>query len=311
MKVLLTESYTNNQIERIENLGYEVLYRRGKNLDIDDYIKNIDVLVCYNPFNLLDISKLERLKFIQLTSVGIDQVPKDKIINQNIKLCNNKCAYSIPMAEYVVMYILNIYKNANMVYKNKADRVWHMDYNLEELTNKKIGFLGTGTIAQNTAKRLRGFDVEIYGVNTDGRNINLFDKCFSLSNMDKVFEECDIVVSTIPSTKNTIGIIDDSKFNLMKEGSIFINVGRGNIVKEKDLIKHVSKFRGVALDVFETEPLPKESQLWGFDNVIITSHNSWISNQNRERTFNTIYENLKRYKNGEELKNTVDIERGY
>lgn len=311
MKVLLTERYSEEQINKIENLGYKVIYKRGKNLKLDETIEDIDILVCYNPFNLIDISKLHKLKFIQLTSVGIDQVPKDIIVNKNITLCNNKGAYSIPMAEYIVMYILNIYKNTNNIYKNKDDKVWHTDYSLEELTNKKIGFLGTGTIAQNAAKRLRGFDVQIYGVNTNGRSIDLFDKCFSIDNMDLIFKECDVVVSTIPSTKDTVGIIDNNKFEIMKKDSIFINVGRGNIVKEKDLVKHIDKFKGVALDVFETEPLPIESELWNFDNVIITSHNSWISNNNNERTFDVIYKNLSRYKDNKQLNNIVDIKKGY
>ena len=66
-----------------------------------------------------------------------------------------------------------------------------------------------------------------------------FDKCFSSKDMDKIFKNCDVVVCTIPSTKDTIGRINKDKFSIMKEGSIFINVGRGNIVKEKDLIKHI------------------------------------------------------------------------
>lgn len=311
MKVLLTESYTEDQINKVKELGYDVLCKRTKKLDLDREIEDIDVLVCYNPFDKLDICKLNNLKLIQLTSVGIDQVPKERILNKGIILCNNKGGYSIPMAEYIVMYILNIYKNANQIYLNKSNKIWNVDYNLEELISKKIGFLGTGTIAQQTAKRLKGFGMYIYGVNTDGRNIELFDKCYSMEYIDKIFEECDIVISTIPSTKDTIGIIDKSKFNIMKEGSVFINVGRGNIVNEKDLIKYIKKFKGVALDVFNEEPLPKESELWNFENVIITAHNSWISNENKERTFDTIYQNLKKYKQGNKLDNIVDIERGY
>lgn len=311
MKVLLTESYTEKQIKKIEKLGYEVLYKRTKKLNSYEDIDDIDILVCYNPFNKIDICKLTNLKLIQLTSVGIDQVPKDKIVSNKIILCNNKGAYSIPMAEYIVMYILNIYKNANKIYENKLNKIWKTDCTLEELTNKKIGFLGTGTISKETAKRLRGFDVYIYGVNTDGRSINLFDECYSIDFTDKIFKECDIVISTIPSTEDTIGIINEDKFKLMKDGSVFINVGRGSIVKEKDLIKYIDKFKGVALDVFEEEPLSIESELWNFKNVTITSHNSWISDKNSERTFNTIYENLKNYRNREKLNNVINIEKGY
>ena len=88
----------------------------------------------------------------------------------------------------------------------------------------------------------------------------------------------------------------------MKDKSIFINVGRGNIVNEKDLVRYIKKFRGVYLDVFENEPLSEDSKLWEFDNVIITPHNSWISDKNKERTFNVIYNNLSNYKDGKKIK---------
>ena len=112
-------------------------------------------------------------------------------------------------------------------------------------------------------------------------------------------------------TKDTLGIINKDKFEIMKDYSVFINVGRGNIINEKDLIKYMNKFRGVALDVFENEPLDKNSELWEFDNIIITPHNSWASDKNEERTFNMIYDNLKKYIENKPLKNTVDILKGY
>lgn len=126
-----------------------------------------------------------------------------------------------------------------------------------------------------------------------------------------VFKNCDIVICTMPSTKETIGIINKDKFSIMKDESIFINVGRGNIVNEKDLVKYIDKFKGVYLDVFENEPLDRYSKLWDFENVIITPHNSWISDKNKERTFNVIYNNLKKYKDGEKLNNVIDINKGY
>ncbi|MGL5641739.1 MAG: NAD(P)-dependent oxidoreductase, partial [Paraclostridium sp.] len=256
-------------------------------------------------------SKLSKLKYIQLSSVGIDQIPKNEVIKNNIVVCNNKGNYSIPMAEYIVMYILNVYKNTKKSYRNQENKNWKLDIELEELTNKKIGFIGTGTIAKNTAKRLVPFAMEIYGVNTDGKYIENFDKCFSIDNIDYVIKTCDVIVITVPSTKSTIGMINESKLKLMKEGSVLINVGRGNIINENDLINYIEKFKGVCLDVFENEPLSIENKLWNFENITITPHNSWISNKNRERTYNTIYRNLKRYINNKELENIVDIKKGY
>src|SRR5699024_11723357 len=125
-------------------------------------------------------------------------------------------------------------------------------------------------------KKRQLYDVEIMRINTTGNYKVYFGKCFKSDKMDEVFKNCDVVIFTIPATKKTLGIINKDKFKIMKDGSVFINVGRGNIVNEKDLIKDRHKFRGVALEVVENEPLDKNSKLWDFDNVSITPHDAWV-----------------------------------
>ena len=277
----------------------------------DEELESIDVLVTYNSFEKLDISKMKNLKYIQLGSTGFDQVPKDKIINRDILLCNNKGGYSIPIAEWIVSTILQIYKNTKAFYGKQLKKQWICDYSVSEIYGRRIGFLGTGTLALESAKRLKAFGVEIWGCNTDGRSIKYFDKCFSTDDMDEIFKNCDVVVSTIPSTKQTYNIVNKDKFELMKEGASLINVGRGKILDEEDLLKYASKFRAVALDVFQEEPLSENSKLWELDNIIITPHNSWVSEQNLIRSFNLFYNNLKKYISDKEPENIVRIEKGY
>lgn len=271
----------------------------------------IDVLVTYNSFDKLDISKMKNLKFIQLGSTGFDQVPKDKLINRDIILSNNKGGYSIPIAEWIVLNILQIYKNTKKFYINQSNKIWQPDTTILDVYGKRVGFLGTGTIAMEAAKRLKAFGVEIWGCNTDGRNIKYFDKCISKKYIDEIFQHCDIVISTMPSTNETQKIINKEKFELMKNNSVFINVGRGKIVDEQGLIECASKFKGIALDVFEEEPLSQDSQLWHMDNVIITPHNSWVSQQNSLRSFNLFYNNLKKFIEHKEPSNIVEITKGY
>ncbi|RDY26621.1 dihydrofolate reductase [Romboutsia weinsteinii] len=311
MKVLFTENYGEEKFQKIRDLGYDLMYIPERKIENNDEINLAQVLVTYNPFSNLDIDKMKNLRYIQITSVGIDQVPKRSIIENDILLANNRGGYSIPMGEWIVMYILEIYKNTMNLYNQQLNKIWRVDYSVEELCGKTIGFIGTGTIATEAAKRLKAFEVEIWGVNTKGRDTDYFDRCFSTEDMDIVFRECDVVVVTIPSTKETIGMINDNKFKIMKDNSVFINVGRGNIIHEDDLIKNIRKFKGVALDVFEEEPLSTENSLWQYENVIITPHNSWISNMNKDRTFNTIYSNLKSYIQGKNINNIVDIKKGY
>ncbi|MCC3869089.1 phosphoglycerate dehydrogenase [Terrisporobacter mayombei] len=316
MKALFTLKFSEEEFNRIRDLGYDVIFNSEgskSTLDkmTDEELESIDVLVTYNSFEKLDISKMKNLKYIQLGSTGFDQVPIDKVMNRNIILCNNKGGYSIPIAEWIVSMILQIYKNTKEFYNKQYKRQWIFDYSVSEVYGKRIGFLGTGTIASESAKRLKAFGVEIWGCNTDGRSIKYFDKCFSTEDMDEVFKNCDIVISTIPSTKQTYKLINKSKFNLMKEGSSFINVGRGKIVDEDDLIEYAHKFRCIALDVFQEEPLCENSKLWDLDNIMITPHNSWVSEQDSLRSFNLFYNNLRKVISNKELENKVEIEKGY
>ena len=311
MKILFTINYGEDKFQKVRNLGYDVTYYDENIIENNEDINTADILVTYNPFSTLDINQMKNLKYIQTSSVGIDQIPKEQVINKEIIIANNKGGYSIPIGEWIVMSILEVYKNSLKLYEQQLNKKWKMNLSITELCGRKIGFIGTGTIATEAAKRLKPFDVEIWGVNTKGSNKEYFDCCFSTENMDEVFKNCDVVVCTVPATKDTIGIINKDKFSIMKYGSIFINVGRGNIVNESDLIDNIDKFRGVVLDVFEEEPLSKENKLWEFDNIIITPHNSWFSDKNKERNFNMIYTNLKNYIENKPLKNIIDINKGY
>ncbi|MCR8746127.1 phosphoglycerate dehydrogenase [Romboutsia lituseburensis] len=311
MKVLFTINYGEEKFQKIRDLGYDLIYANEKNVINDKDINAIDVLVTYNPFSTLDISKLHNLKYIQTSSVGVDQIPKEKINGRNIIIANNKGGYSIPISEWIVMYILQIYKNSKIFYKQQQDKKWKMNFDMTEIYGRRIGFIGTGTIATEAAKRLKAFGVELWGVNTKGTDKKYFDRCFATNDMNEVFTNCDAVICTIPATKDTIGIINKDKFSVMKDKSVFINVGRGNIVNENDLIKYMDKFRGVALDVFQEEPLSEDNELWKFESITITPHNSWVSDKNNDRNFNMIYNNLKNYINNKPLNNIMDIYKGY
>ncbi len=313
MKALFTYNYGKENMDKIRNLGYEIVQKNGENISYTEEIEDVEVLVCYNPFNKLDINKMKNLKWIQLASIGVDQVPNSTLLENNIILTNNRGGYSIPMGEWVVLKTLEIYKKSAELYKQQRNKKWKMNTSLLEIYGKTIAFIGTGSIAVESAKRFQGFGTNIIGVNTKGRKVEYFDKCYSIDKLDEVLSISDTVVLTIPYTEQTHHLINKDKLNKMKKDAAFINVSRGSIINEQDLINHLKEgnLLGAALDVFEKEPLPETSPLWEMENVIVTSHNSWISEMRNERRFNTILNNMERYKKGEELMNLVDLKRGY
>ncbi|MBS4539616.1 phosphoglycerate dehydrogenase [Clostridium sp. D2Q-11] len=313
LKALFTYDYGQEEMKRIEKLGYDIIVKKEKGIEVTKDIKDIDVLVCYNPFETLEINKLDNLKWIQVSSIGIDQVPKETIKEKNIILTNNRGGYSIPMGEWIVLKILEMLKNSKELYENQKNKKWKIDTSILELYNKTVGFVGTGTIAQEAAKRLQGFGVEVLGLNTKGRDVEYFDKCYANEEIETLYKKSDVVIISVPYTKDTHHMIDEEAFNKMKDGVYLVNIARGSIINEKDMIKALKsgQIKKAALDVFEEEPLPKNSELWDLDNVIITSHSSWMSEMRNERRYNTIYKNMKRYINNEGLINKVNIEKGY
>ncbi|AVQ39996.1 dihydrofolate reductase [Clostridium botulinum] len=313
IKALFTYNYGKENMKKIENLGYDITIINEKEIQYKDQLKDIEVLVCYNPFNTLDISLMKNLKWIQLSSTGVDQVPKDVVLKNNIIVTNNNGGYSIPIAEWIVLKTLELLKNSKEFYKKQQNKIWKLDTSLLELWGKTIGFIGTGSIAKEAAKRFSAFNVNILGVNTKGRDVEYFNKCYPKDNIKEMVSKCDVVIVSIPYTKETENLVDENVLSSMKDGALFINISRGTIVDEKRLIENLKleKIKGAALDVFEEEPLLKDNPIWALENVIITPHNSWISEKRNIRRFDIIYENLKIYKEGMELKSIVNMNRGY
>lgn len=313
MKALITFKYKDEEMKILENLGYEVIFKDERQISFSEETKDIDILVCFDPFDKIDIDSFPNLKWIQLLSAGINQVPLEKVLEKNIVLTNNRGGYSIPIAEWIVLKALEMIKNSKEFYDKQNKKIWKMDTSLLELYGKTIGFLGTGSIAQEAAKRFEPFGVKILGINQSGRDADYFHQCYSIDKINQVISQCDFLVIAAPYTEKTHHVINSEVFSNMKDGTYLINIARGSIIDEKSLIENLKsgKIKKAALDVFENEPLTEDSPIWEMDNVIISPHNSWASEMFRRRRFDIAYENMKRYISNENLINVVDINKGY
>lgn len=309
----MTYNFGTENMEKIRELGYEVVLHDEKELYNSGGLADMDVLVCYNPFDALDISKLKKLRWIQLTSIGIDQVPLKILQEKNIILTNNRGGYSIPIGEWIVLKLLEMLKNSKSFYKKQLEKRWKIDTSLLELYGKTVGFIGTGSIATEAAKRFKGFEVNILGLNTKGTDTEYFDQCYSIDNLKEMVRHCDAIVVSIPQTEKTHHLINKEVFKEMKDGVYVVNIARGSIIDEKEMIENLrnGKIKGAALDVFEEEPMGMDNPLWEMENVLVTPHNSWVSEMRNVRRFDIIYDNLKRYIANENLKNIVDLNKGY
>lgn len=313
MKALFTYNYGDEKLEKLKKLGLDIIVKSEKDLYYTDELKDVEILACYNPFKTLDIERMKNLKLILLTSTGIDQVPLDIVKKNNITLCNNKYGYNVPIGEWIVLKILEMLKESKKIYSNQEKNKWKINMDILELTDKNVTFIGTGNIATEAAKRLEAFECNIWGINTTGHNANYFKHCFSMKESHKILSKSDIVVVTIPYTKDTYKLVNKDMIDNMKDGVYFINISRGDIVDEKELIKALKnkKIKMAALDVFEEEPLSDDNEMWKLENVLISSHNSWVSEMRNVRRFSNIYQNISNYISGEEVITKVDLNKGY
>lgn len=313
MKLLSTFDFGKEKMDCIKGLGIEVTLIKEKEIGRICNCNNFDVIVCNNPFKYFDISKFGNLKWVQLVTSGVDAVPLQVLKRAGVILTNCKGAYSIPIAEWVITKILELYKGSKKFYELQYNKKWEKYDCMYEISNKKALILGTGSIGVEIAKRLKPFGVEIMGVNSTGIKAEFFSKCFAIDNINNVVNVSDIIINTLPLTVKTINLINDDFFANMKAKSILVNVSRGKILDEKALIKYLKSghLLGAALDVFESEPLPPNDPLWLLDNLIITPHVSYRSDIGNQRVFQIVYENLIRYNVGKELINMVDYGKGY
>jgi phosphoglycerate dehydrogenase-like enzyme len=210
------------------------------------------------------IEKFTRLRYIQLTSAGFDRVSMDYVQKKGIAIYNARGVYSIPMAEFAVGGVLQLYKKARYFYESQRKCIWEKHRDLLELFGKKICIVGCGSVGTECAKRFQAFGCEVIGVDLYPREDSVYEKIYSLVELDIGLSQADVVVLTLPLTEETKGIINAQRLSVMKKDSVLVNIARGAVVDEAALLNALdSNLMGAVLDVFEEEPLSSDNPLWG------------------------------------------------
>ncbi|MBE5744198.1 MAG: hydroxyacid dehydrogenase [Clostridiales bacterium] len=296
MKLLVTGAFrcSDNQLEYIKSLGHEIVFMQNESDSLPcDYL-DIEGVICNGLFLYHHIKKFSNLKYIQLTSAGYDRVPLDYVKEKGIKVFNARGVYSVPMAEYALFGVLSLYKHGKFFYKNQEEKRYEKNRSLIELFGKTVCVVGAGNVGTECAKRFKAFGTKVLGVDLFVREDDAFDKIYPLSSLDEVLKISDVVVLTLPLDKNTENLFNENRFNVMKQGCVFVNIARGKIVDETALIRALdNKLFGAVIDVTVNEPLPSDSELWEKENVILTPHNSFVGDGNNQRLFDLIISNLK------------------
>jgi phosphoglycerate dehydrogenase-like enzyme len=253
-----------------------------------------------------------KLRWIQGTGSGIEGLLAASRALTTVSLTNARGIHSDLMADYVFGGIMMMQWDFPSLMRAQAAREWRREPK-RPLAGLTVGVIGLGPIGLEVARRASAFGMNVIGVTRSGRAVEGIDEICPASRVLDVLPRCDFVVLAVPTTEETRGMIGLNEIRAMKRDAVLINVSRGMVVDEPELITALQSrsIRGAVLDVFATEPLPQDSPLWSLSNVIITPHVSGMATTNEERFIELFVDNLGRYRAGAPLRNTIDIGRGY
>ncbi len=293
MNVLVTGAFQLNESERaaLEAAGHQVFLHPDERAEVDRP-ERFDAVVCNGLFLYNRIERFTRLRLIQLTSAGLDRVPLDYIRAHGIELRSAAGVYSVPMAEFAVGGILQLYKRSRFFSENRRAHRWEKHRGLEELSGKRVCVLGCGDVGREAAKRLAAFGCRVTGVNRSVRALPEFETVLPIDRLPEAAAQSDILLCAIALTEQTRGVVSREIFDRLPAGAVFVNVARGALADEATLIAWLQRGGRAVLDVFEEEPLPESSPLWEMENVVLTPHNSFVGEGNRERLAERVMKRL-------------------
>jgi len=321
IKIVSTYTLDDNLMARIkEKFGDGIEVVKIKEFDNATgeekrFLKEAEVLL----FNKLeakveDFDEMENLKWIQCVFSGINHLPLKYLEDRGIILTNARGVHRIQMSEYAMGLLLMIVRRSAHYVEAQKNRKWD-PVKIDELYGKTVGFIGVGAVAREIARKLKAFDVRIIGVKNTVEPVENFDEVYGTEQLDTLLEQSDFVVTLVPLTDDTYKMIGEEQFKKMKKTAWFINIARGDVVDEAAMVKTLKEGRiaGAALDVFEKEPLPEDSPLWGMENVILTPHIAGPTPHYMDRLMDIFIINLESFGKGEREKmiNVIDYGRQY
>lgn len=255
------------------------------------------------------LASTKRLEWVQSTWAGVDSLCRPGL-RRDYVLTGAKGVFGKLISEYVMAYLFAFERRIFDMRDNQSLKRWKpMGYRpAHEIT---LGIAGLGSIGRELARAARHFGIRVTAISRSGKPYDDVNKVYTLDGFAEFMAEPDYLVLTLPDTPETRGFIDARALELMKTSSVLINVGRGGIVNEADLVNALNNggIAGAVLDVFENEPLDTASSLWQLANVYITPHTAAIS---VPRDIVAIFvENYHRFIESRPLLHCIDFELGY
>jgi phosphoglycerate dehydrogenase-like enzyme len=277
------------------------------------------------------MQRAPHLKWVQLLSAGADHA-MGALNSASIPMTTASGIHATPIAEYTITSMLAYAHKFHLMIRAQLRHDWLRSGgfrgSIEELSGKTLGIIGYGSIGRETARLAKALEMRVLALKRDPATrrdpgwcpVGLGDpdgvipgKFYGPEQREEILRESDYLTVTLPLTEHTRRFIGTREIAAMRPGAFIVNIGRGEVIDENALIEALKarKIGGAGLDVFETEPLPKESPLWDLESVILTPHMSGANRGYMDKACELFADNLRRFNAGQPLLNTVDRRLGY
>ena len=255
------------------------------------------------------IERAEDLRLFASSYAGYGHLPMDVLEERGVHVTTASGVHGPNIAEHVLGFVLALCRRHHEGWRRQQRREWRA-YRTRELAGSTVTVVGLGALGSAVVERLRGFDVETIGIRHSPEKGGPTDEVHGTDRLHEALARTDYLVLAVPLTDDTRGMVGEAEFTTLPSDAVVINVARGPVVDTDALVSALrsNAIGGAGLDVTDPEPLPEDHPLWGFENVLITPHNSGHTPKYYERLADIVAENLRKVEETgeyEELRNQV------
>ncbi len=303
-KALENETEIKDQIEFIIDWDED---------NFNSSMSNSDILLTYDfpTKNLKEIAP--NLKWIHCTAAGVEHMFPFNWAYDGLKITNSSGVHAKKAGEFGLMSVLMLQNHIPKIVTNQKNKDFISTFG-NPIAGKNIVLIGTGSLGSSMAKLVAPLGANIIGVNKKGKSVEGCSKIITIDKLDSILPNADILYLALPETPETKNLIDKRRLDLLKSTCGIVNIGRQSALDYEVLCDKLENndLAGAILDVFNPEPIDKNSRLWNIKNLIITPHVSSDDNGNYVKlTLELFVKNLKLFIKKKELTNQIDKELGY
>jgi len=274
---------------------------------------NVDAVIAPTlPWLPQALARLGGYRWIHFLSAGVEKIWDMPFDKQDLLLTKSSGVHGAPMSEFAIGAMLYFAKSFDRFVEQSGRSEWRRHW-LDELTGRRLTILGMGHIGSALAERARVFGMDVVGVRRSETGNPGWPVTIGFDQLQARLADTDFLVVCLPLTSETVGMVDGRLLSGLKDGSVLVDISRGGVVSEGAVLDALDagRLRGAALDVFEEEPLPAGSGLWGHPRVLLTPHVSGTAPRYMERAIDVFLQNVTSLEQTGRPSTPVDPARGY